>query len=185
MPIMHTNTKPIIRRTTPRSVRGQMDLLDANTGRSPELSGGGGEEAREGGKARTGVGGSCGVEASEVCVRLGYPISTNRYWRTFRGMTVVSKEAKAYKHEAALLAKLAGICRPHEGRVSLRVTLLPKTTKNGAESAVRMDIDNVLKVAIDALNKVAYLDDRQIIRIVAELGEAVPGGGLLVCVKGE
>ena len=32
-----------------------------------------------------------------------YPISANRYWRTFRGMTVRSKEAQDYKESAAII----------------------------------------------------------------------------------
>ena len=49
---------------------------------------------------------------------LPYPISTNRYWRTFRGMTVVSEEAKAYKKQVAQIAQLSG-CIKHNGNVSI------------------------------------------------------------------
>lgn len=43
-----------------------------------------------------------------------------------------------------------------------------------------MDLDNALKVTIDAMNGVAYEDDKKIRRIVAERGAPVQGGALTV-----
>ena len=40
---------------------------------------------------------------------LPYPPSANRYWRNYRGMTVTSGEAIAYKREVAYLARKAGV----------------------------------------------------------------------------
>jgi crossover junction endodeoxyribonuclease RusA len=117
-----------------------------------------------------------------ITVMLPAAISTNRYWRTFRGMTVVSKEAKAYKQEAGLRARLAGLREPIVGPVQLVIRLLPKMTKKGEASQVRCDLDNIMKVAIDALNGIAYKDDKQVVRILAEIGEPVVGGGLSISV---
>lgn len=39
---------------------------------------------------------------------------------------------------------------------------------NQLKPMVKPDLDNVIKVVLDALNKVAYADDKQICRIVAE-----------------
>ena len=86
---------------------------------------------------------------------LPYPISTNRYWRTFRGMTVVSKEAKAYKEQVAQIAQLSG-CMKHNGNVSIDITLYPKRNKDGSPNAKVIDLDNCLKVVLDALQGVAY-----------------------------
>lgn len=117
-----------------------------------------------------------------ITVRLPAAISTNRYWRTFRGMTVVSKEAKAYKQEAGLRARLAGLREPLTGPVSLVIRMLPKLTKKGEASKTRCDLDNILKVAIDSLNGIAYVDDKQVVRILAEIGEPVIDGGLTISV---
>lgn len=115
-------------------------------------------------------------------ILLPYPVSANRYWRTFRGMTVRSKEADEYKRTAAHSAFVAG-WRAIEGPVSVGITLHPKLTKKGLPSATRMDLDNCIKVTLDALNGVAYRDDRQVVRLVAEIGQAHPLGGLSVTVE--
>lgn len=114
-------------------------------------------------------------------IRLPYPVSANRYWRSFRGMTVRSKEADAYKRTAAHSAFIAGWC-VLDCPVVVAITLHPKRTKKGLASATRMDLDNCIKVTLDALNGVAYRDDRQVVRLVAEVGDAVEMGGLSVAV---
>lgn len=109
---------------------------------------------------------------------LPYPVSANRYWRTVvnkktgRAMTFVSKEAEAYKTEAGWRAKAAGCRVPMRGAVELRVRLVPK---NG----VCMDLDNCLKVTIDALKGIVYADDSQVFKIVAERADADPTGARL------
>ena len=108
---------------------------------------------------------------------LPYPVSANRYWRTIvakkqqRAITFVSDEAKSYKAECGWRAKAAG-WKPLIGPVELRVRLVPK---NG----VCMDLDNALKVTIDALKGIVYGDDAQVYRIVAERAEADPRGARL------
>lgn len=114
-----------------------------------------------------------------VKLRLPYPVSANRYWRTFayiergthkaRAVTAPSDEAKAFKEECGWLAKAAGVRAPFSGLVELHIRLIP-------ENRVCMDLDNSLKVAIDALKGIVYEDDSQIYRIVAERGEADPTG---------
>jgi crossover junction endodeoxyribonuclease RusA len=81
---------------------------------------------------------------------LPYPVSANRYWRSFvprghkRALVVVSDEAKAYIREVGLEAKRQGLRKPATGLVSLTVRLIPA-------NRVCMDLDNALKVVIDAL----------------------------------
>jgi crossover junction endodeoxyribonuclease RusA len=181
MPILHTDTVADLHRGTPGEMRGQACLFPADLGPAEVVHGDGEEEARRGidggaGEARHG-------RVETVGVNLPYPISVNRYYRNFRGMTVVSKEAKAYNQEAALRARLAGMRAPLDVPVALHVRLLPKLTRRGVASLVRLDLDNVLKVTIDALNGIAYVDDRQVVRILVDIGNPVPDGGLYVKVS--
>lgn len=104
---------------------------------------------------------------------LPYPVSANRYWRTVvnrrtgNAMTFVSEEAKAFKSQTGWIAKQAGIRTPLGCLVELHVRLIPK-------NRVCMDLDNALKVTIDALKGVCFDDDSQVYRLVAERCEPQP-----------
>jgi len=115
-------------------------------------------------------------------LRLSYPVSANRYWRTFRGRTIRSSEADAYKAAARAVAERFGVVEI-QGPVSVSIALLPKLTKRGLASLTRMDLDNCIKVTLDALNGIAYFDDAQVVNLSARIGPAVEGGGLDVCVE--
>lgn len=115
-------------------------------------------------------------------LKLPYPISANRYWRHSGSITHVSSEAKAYKRVVALAAKYAGVT-PCSGVVAVDITFHPKTTKSGAANKQRLDLDNVLKVTLDALQGVAYQNDSQVNYITADVGQAIDGGGLSVQVR--
>lgn len=115
-------------------------------------------------------------------VRLPYPISANRYWRRSGHFLHVSAEAKKYKHDAQLLA-LAAKIKPIQGDVFLSVRVSPKLTKKGAASKVCLDLDNCLKVLIDCLIGIAYVDDKQVKKLLAEYADPVEGGGVEVDVK--
>lgn len=109
---------------------------------------------------------------------LPYPISANRYWISFwapkvkRVFTGVTKEAHAFKEECGWRAKAAGVREPITGTVELRIALIPK-------NRVCMDLDNALKVTIDALKGIVYADDSQVRRIVAERKEPDQHGARL------
>lgn len=113
---------------------------------------------------------------------LPYPISANRYWRNVKGRMVRSQEAKEYKITAGWIAKSVGVkCTTNNVRVYIE--LHPKAKVNGEASETRLDLDNVLKVCIDALNGIAYVDDKQVIEIYAKLSHAMKDGGLTVTVS--
>lgn len=113
---------------------------------------------------------------------LPYPVSANRYWRTFAykakatgkaaAVTVVSDEAKTFKAECGWRAKEAGIRTPLGGPIDIRVRLVPK-------NLVCMDLDNCLKVTLDALKGIVFEDDSQVYRILAERGDPDPAGSRL------
>jgi crossover junction endodeoxyribonuclease RusA len=94
----------------------------------------------------------------EFSLVLPMPPSANRYWRNYRGVTVVSDEAKAYKCAAGYSAKQQG-ARVLSGSVSIVIDVF-----RGRRSG---DLDNRLKVALDALKGIAYHDDSQVVEIHA------------------
>ena len=119
---------------------------------------------------------------------LPYPLSANRYWRTYmpKGfkapVTVCSSEAKAYKQQVGWLAKAAGIRSPIPGRVAVSYTLYPKRPQDWAKRASKdpaawddsvlcIDLDNAQKVLFDALKGVVIEDDKWVRRIEAERAE--------------
>ena len=121
---------------------------------------------------------------------LPYPISANRYWRSFSikrkgsnaysSIVTVSDEAKAYKSQVGWIARAAGMRKPSENPMELRLTLCPRRNKDGSASAVVLDLSNCLKVAEDALQGVVYVNDKQVKKVVLEYGDAVPDGALIV-----
>ena len=121
-----------------------------------------------------------------ITLTLPWPVSANRYWRTCvigkRAQTYVSAEAKAYKQHAAWLAKAAGV-RMTDSDVSVAYVLHPKLTVKGEASKVRCDLDNVLKVLGDAMNGVAWVDDKQIVEIHARIGEPVKDGAISILIE--
>ena len=111
-------------------------------------------------------------------VTFPYPPSANRYWRIFRGRATPSKAATEYK--AAVLAMVDW--QPTESMVAIDITLHPKQNKDGSECKTIIDLDNCLKVTLDALQGVAYSNDKQVRKITAQYGETLPDGGLTVAV---
>lgn len=107
-------------------------------------------------------------EVEAVKLILPYPVSANRYWAQHvpkgwtRAVTYVTAAAKAYREEVGWIAKQAGLRRPVAYPLELRFTLVPA---NG----VRMDLSNALKVAEDALQGIAFVNDKQTRKIVAEV----------------
>ena len=120
---------------------------------------------------------------------LPYPPSANRYWRHNRGIIHPSTEANAYKREIWALARSSGISDPSTAPVSLALILRPVRPLDGDRRerlhgpdwhmAVRcIDLDNALKVALDALQGIAYANDKQVRSIYIERGVPVNGGAL-------
>lgn len=125
------------------------------------------------------------------------PLSANRYWRSFvpwrgtRAIVVVSDEAKAYRRDVLKLALAAGVRKPITGRVSLGVKLYPARPLDWAKRAAKdpdgwddtvrsIDLDNALKVLLDALKNVAFEDDAWVRRIDAERCEPDERGARVV-----
>ena len=120
---------------------------------------------------------------------LPYPISTNVYWRNFRGRMVRSSAANAYKDEVGWIAK-ASHAKMHTTPVMMMMTLHPPRPQDAEKrekkdrlwglGVRRIDIDNAQKVVLDALQGISYENDRQITFLSIKLGVPVANGGLRV-----
>lgn len=110
---------------------------------------------------------------------LPYPISANRYWRTYlpKGhrvpVTTVSKEAIEYKRAVQWIVTSAGIHRPTDDLVAVDFALYPKRPKDWAKRVRKdpkdwhrtvqcIDLDNAQKVMLDALKGFVFTDDDQV-----------------------
>lgn len=133
-----------------------------------------------------------------IALTLPYPISANRYWRTYmpKGfkapVTTVSAEAKAYKADVFKCAIMAGIRKPLAGRVRVSIDLYPKRPQDWRKRSQRnplawdddvqcLDLDNARKVLYDALKGVAIEDDKWIFEDSAKRME--PDGEARVVVR--
>jgi crossover junction endodeoxyribonuclease RusA len=114
------------------------------------------------------------VAGRVIELTLPEPPSANRYWRTFRGRAVKSAEARAYRQ---LVAVLATTHRLEPLRGDLDVTL------TWYRQARRGDLDNRAKAILDALNGLAWGDDRQIRRLLLERVDGEPPARVVVRVR--
>lgn len=87
---------------------------------------------------------------------LPYPPTGNLYWRHFRGRVVVSSQARKYREMVRLLGSRI---EPLKGAVEVSVDV-HRPRRIG-------DLDNALKVLLDALRGIAYVDDKQVVAIHA------------------
>ena len=120
---------------------------------------------------------------------LPYPPSANRYWRIFRNRATLSADARLYKRKVRALALSRGMSDPTTAPVSLALTLRPVRPLDG-DKRERLhgphwhlklrciDLDNALKIALDALQGIAYANDKQVRSIYIERGLPVNGGAL-------
>lgn len=107
-------------------------------------------------------------------IDLPYPPSSNRYWRNYKGVTVVSDEARQYKQVVSLLASVAGL-EPVSGPVSVSLII--------RRPAKRRDLDNHIKVTLDSLQGYLYENDGQIVELHARMQDDKRNPGVTVTCK--
>lgn len=92
-------------------------------------------------------------------IRLTLPVppSANRFYRKYRNRMVISDEGEQYKADVVKLGK--GLT-PLTGDIAITYRWYRKI-KSG-------DLDNRGKCLLDSLQGVLYLNDKQIVRLVAE-----------------
>lgn len=131
---------------------------------------------------------------------LPYPISANRYWATrviparpgrkAMAITYVTSEAEAYRKDVSKLATRAGVVALR-GRLAMTLRLFPnrpqdwakrarKDPDNWADTVMCIDLGNCEKVLSDALNGIAWEDDKQLHRIQLERAEPDEHGARVV-----
>jgi crossover junction endodeoxyribonuclease RusA len=121
-----------------------------------------------------------------VTVELPWPPSANRYWRSFRGRMVISKEAKEFKSEVTYrLSKLPAKNAFFDGRVGVKIRAYPPDKR-------KRDLDNLIKITLDSLQKSSpflekfkgcgglFKDDAQVDSILITRCAHVKGGALSV-----
>lgn len=133
-----------------------------------------------------------------IRLTLPYPISANRYWKSFplgkRVMTAPSQEAKAYKSQVAWLVKEAGVREPIRGRVAIEVDLYPQRPQDWQRRAQRnpahwdddvrcIDLDNANKVLLDAIKGRLIEDDRWVWRLTGQRMEPDGEARVVVTVR--
>lgn len=94
----------------------------------------------------------------DVIVTLPEPPSINHYWRVSRGITHLSKDGRRWKNAAHEIARTAGLV-VLEGPVSVSITWY-RSRRSG-------DLDNRIKVVLDVLRGLAYVDDKQVVELHA------------------
>lgn len=87
---------------------------------------------------------------------LPYPPSVNHYLGRGRRGVYLTPEARAFKDEAALIGRLAGI-EPLAGDLAVALGMY-RPRRSG-------DIDGIIKLALDCMNGVAWVDDRQVVEL--------------------
>ena len=88
--------------------------------------------------------------------------SVNRYWRhTKQGRHYISQEGREFKEKLQWMAKAKRVKTTNEP-VEQHLYWYCKKQCNG------VDLDNRLKVVLDALEGIVYKNDRQVVRIIAE-----------------
>jgi crossover junction endodeoxyribonuclease RusA len=130
-----------------------------------------------------------------IILVLDMPPSANVYWRTRvvknRAMTYVSKEAKDFKAKTAAIVLESGCKEPIVGRVRVDLRMYPhrpqdwqrRQGKLGAQwdDTVRaLDLDNTIKLTLDALKGQAFVDDVFVHEIVAKRMEPDEHGARVV-----
>lgn len=99
-------------------------------------------------------------ETGTLVLELPEPPSANRYWRHVEGRVVLSARARAYK---ATVATRALVARVHPLPLGVECAVSVRWFR-GRRSG---DLDNRIKIVLDALQGAAYVSDAQVVELHA------------------
>lgn len=108
---------------------------------------------------------------------LPFPPSMNTYWRTFRGIVVLSKQGREYKNEVRTMVIEEKIPAFGDRRLAVKMVLRPRDKR-------QIDLDNRIKAVLDALqNAGIFTDDWQVDFLQIARGEPVKHGAIYVTIE--
>jgi len=114
---------------------------------------------------------------NQIQMDLPWPPSVNRYWRHWRGRTLVSRAGRAYRQRVAVEVLAHGVTGGL-GNARVKVEILARPPDRRLR-----DLDNLLKGLLDACTRAGiWDDDGQIDDLRIMRGEAVPGGNIVMWV---
>lgn len=106
-------------------------------------------------------------------VRLPWPPSVNRYWRHFRGRTVIGPDGRAYRDAVSALVDGLRV----DGDLVVDIVANPPDRR-------RRDLDNLLKAPLDALEHAGvYDDDNQVYDLRIRRGIVQKPGFLSIIIE--
>lgn len=111
--------------------------------------------------------------ATGVEINLPWPPSVNRYYRTFRGRVIISKEGREYRKNVKAPERTEAV---FFGPVSVEIAAYRPDNR-------KRDLDNVLKVTLDTLTHLKIWDDDSQIMDLRISWAAEKGGFLNVKVR--
>lgn len=110
-----------------------------------------------------------------MIIELPWPPSVGVYMRVFKNRLVKTSRARDYCHQVHILAR--GREKFGDKRLAVSILAFPPDRR-------KRDLDNLLKVTLDSMEKCGlYDDDNQIDRIVIERREVKKGGWLRVNIE--
>jgi crossover junction endodeoxyribonuclease RusA len=88
---------------------------------------------------------------------LPWPPSVNRYWRTFRGRMIISKEGRDYRARVMEHILLQKAFKRYECKIKVTIEAWRPDNR-------RRDLDNLLKAALDGCTHAGvWIDDSDIV----------------------
>ena len=112
-----------------------------------------------------------------IVLSLPFPPSMNTYWRTFRGMTVLSKQGREFKAAVANYVVEYKVPKLGDSKLRVSMVLFPRDKR-------KIDIDNRIKAVLDALQDAGvFNDDFQVDELSIVRGKTIKGGAIRVLIE--
>ncbi|KIL35851.1 hypothetical protein SD71_10675 [Cohnella kolymensis] len=91
----------------------------------------------------------------------GRPVPAVRMTQRSKYVSTQAKRYLAYKEQVGWDAKACGVKQPVEGDITVTAIAYMMPVPD-------VDVDNLAKAYLDGLNKIAYIDDKQVMKLTVE-----------------